>query len=174
MCPWRGPVTITLVVRVTVTLVVGTEVVIPRGITSAITLVLAVRVTPAPLAHVLFPRFEFRPIVAMCGKVRVEEEKNVREGGGTPTKAVVHRAAITTTAAILYTSLPAGVLSEKGCPQGHVSVKHVVGDGTYDVIIFVIEGPKAIVNSKGVLVRVCMRNVRYRMWRSRGATVLAL
>ena len=91
----------------------------------------------------------------MCGKFWVEEGKNVREGGGTPAKAVVRRAAITTTAAILYTSLPAGVLSEKGCPQGQVCVKHVVGDGTYDVIIFVIEGPKAIVNSKGVPARVC-------------------
>ena len=124
--------------RVIITLVVGAEVVIPRGITPAITLVLAVRVTTAPLTHVLFPRFEYGPILVMCCKFRVEEGKNIREGGWTPAQAVVRRAAITTTAAMLYTCLPAGVRSEKGCPQGHVSVNHVISDGTYDVIIFVI------------------------------------
>ena len=154
--PWRGPVTITLVVRVTITLAVGAGVVIPRDITSAITLVLAVRVTTAPLTHGLFPRLKYGPICVVCGELRVEKGKNICKRGGASTEAVVCRAAITTTAAILYTCLPAGVLSEKGRPQGHVCVEHVIGDGADNVIIFVIKRPKVIVNSKGVPARVGM------------------
>ena len=69
---------------------------------------------------------------------------------------MVRRAVITTTAAILYTRLPAGVLSEKGRLQGQVCIEHVVCDGADNVIIFVIKGPEAIVNSKGVPARVGM------------------
>ena len=54
----------------------------------------------------------------MCGKLWIEKGTNICECGGAPTEAVVRRTAITTTAAILYTRLPAGVLSEKGRPQG--------------------------------------------------------
>ena len=57
---------------------------------------------------------------------------------------------------MLYTCVSAGVRSEKGCPQGHVSVDHVISDGTYDVVIFVIEGSEAVVDPKGVPARVCM------------------
>ena len=57
---------------------------------------------------------------------------------------------------MLYTCLAAGVRSEKGCPQGYVSVDHVISDGTYDIVIFVIEGPEAVVDPKGVPARVCM------------------
>ena len=57
---------------------------------------------------------------------------------------------------MLYTCLAAGVRSEKGCPQGYVSDDHVISDGTYDVVIFVIEGPEAVVDPKGVPARVCM------------------
>ena len=56
----------------------------------------------------------------MCGKLGVEKEKDIREGGRAPSEAVVRRAAVTTAAAILYTRLAAGVLSEKGSPQGQV------------------------------------------------------
>ena len=66
------------------------------------------------------------------------------------------RAAITTTAAMLYTGVAAGVRREKWCPQGHVSFDHVISDGTYDVVIFVIEGPEAVVDPEGVPARVCM------------------
>ena len=85
----------------------------------------------------------------MCGKLGIKEGKNIRECGGAPTEAVVCRAAITTTAAILYTRLAAGVLSEKGCPQGQVCIDHVVCHGTDNRVLFVIKGPEAIVNSKG-------------------------
>ena len=163
MRPWRGAATITLVVRVTITLVVGAGVVIPRGITSAITLVLAVRVTAAPLTHVLFPRLKYGPICVVCGELPVEKGKHICKRGGALTEAVVRRAAITTTAAILYTCLPAGVLSEKGRPQGYVCVEHMICDGADNVIIFVIKGTKAIVNFKGVPARVGMWNVRYSM-----------
>ena len=140
----------------TVMLVVVAGVAIPRSITSAITLVLAVRVTTAPLTHLLFPRLKYRPILVMCGEFRVEEGKNIRKRAGAPTEAVVRRAAITTTAAILYICLPTGVLSEKGRPRGQVCVEHLICGGADNVIIFVIKGPKAIVNSKGVPARVGM------------------
>ena len=76
--------------------------------------------------------------------------KHICESGGAPTETVVRRAAITTAAAILYTRLPAGILSEKGRPQGQVCIEHVVCDSADNVIIFVIKGPEAIVNSEGV------------------------
>ena len=43
-----------------------------------------------------------------------------------------------------------GVLSEKGRRQGLVCIEHIVCDGADNVIIFVIKGPEAIGNSKGV------------------------
>ena len=66
------------------------------------------------------------------------------------------RAAVATTAAMLYTGLAAGVRREQWCPQGHVGIDHVVSDGAYDVVIFVIEGPEAVVDPEGVPARVCM------------------
>ena len=92
----------------------------------------------------------------MCGKLGIEKGKNICKSGGAPTEAVVRRAAIITTAAILYTRLAAGVFREKGCPQGQVCIEHVVCDGADNVIIFVIERPEVIVNSKGVPARVGM------------------
>ena len=92
----------------------------------------------------------------MCGKLGIEKGKNICESGGTPTEAVVRRAATTTAAAVLYTRLAAGVLSEKGRPQGQVCIEHVVCDGADNVIIFVIKEPEAIVNSNGVPARVGM------------------
>ena len=86
----------------------------------------------------------------MCGKLGIEKGKNICESGGAPTEAVVRRAAITTTAAVLYTRLAAGVLSEKGRPQGQVCIEHVVCDGADNVIIFVTKGSEAIAISKGV------------------------
>ena len=75
--------------------------------------------------------------------------KNICESGREPTETVVRRDAITTAAAILYTRLAAGVLSENGRPQGQVCIEHVVCDGANNVIIFVIKGPEVLVNSKG-------------------------
>ena len=108
--PWEGPVTITLVV--------GAGVVIPGGITSVVALVSAVQTTTAPSTHFFFPCLEHGAVSVMCGKLGVEERKNVCKGGGAPTEAVVRRAAVTTTAAVLYTRLPAGVLSANRRPQG--------------------------------------------------------
>ena len=96
----------------------GAGVATPKGITSAITLVPAVRTAATSPAHCFFPCLEHRTVSVMCGKLGVEKRKNVREGGGAPSEAVFRRAAVTTATAILYTRLAAGVLSEKGCPQG--------------------------------------------------------
>ena len=96
------------------------------------------------------------PSVSCVTNTGLKSEKNIRECGRAPTEAVVRRAAITTAAAILYTRLAAGVLGEKGRPQGQVCIEHVVCDGADNVMIFVIKGPEAIVNSKGVPARVGM------------------
>ena len=140
----------------TISLVVGAGVVIPRGITSAITLVSAVWTATSPSMHFFFPSFKHRAVSVMCGKLEIEKGKHICESGGAPTEAVVRRAAITTTAAVLYTRLTAGVLSEKGRPKGRVCIEHVVCDGADNVIIFVIKGTEAIINSKGVHARVGM------------------
>ena len=63
---------------------------------------------------------------------------------------MIRRAGVTTAAAILYTRLAAGVLSEKGCPQGQVCIDHVVRHGADNRLVSVIEGPEAIVDAKGV------------------------
>ena len=121
-----------------------------RGITSAVTLMPAVRTAATPTTHSFFPCLEHRAVSVMYGKLGVEKGKNIREGGGAPSEAVFRRAAVTTAAAILYTRLAAGVLSEKGCPQGQVCIDHVVCHSADNRVVFVIEGPEAIVNAKGV------------------------
>ena len=91
-----------------------------RRVSSAVTLMSAVRGAAAPTAHSLFLCLDHRAVGVMCGKLGVEKEKDIREGGRASSEDVVRRAAVTTAAAILYTRLAAGVLSEKGCPQGQV------------------------------------------------------
>ena len=122
----------------------------PRGITSAITLVPAVRTAAIPPTLFFFPCLKHRAVSVMCGKLGIEQGKNIRECGGASTEAVVRRAANTITAAILYTRLAAGVLSEKGCPRGQVCIDDVVCHGADNRVVFVIKGPEAIVNSKWV------------------------
>ena len=95
----------------------GAGVATPRGGTSAVTLMSAVRTAATPTTHSFFQCLEHRAVSVMCGKLGAEKGKNIREGGGTPSEAVFRRAAVTIAAAILYTLLAAGVLSEKGCPQ---------------------------------------------------------
>ena len=128
----------------------GAGVATPRGITSAITLVPAVRTAATPPTHFFFPCLEHRAVSVMCGKLGIEKGKNIREGGGAPTEAVVRRASIITTAAILYTRLAVGVISVKGCPQGQVFIDYVVCHGADNRVVFVVKGPEVIVNSKGV------------------------
>ena len=117
VCRGSGSATVTLGGRGESS-VVGAGVATPRGITFAITLVPAVRTAATPPTHCFFPCLEHRTVSVMCGKLRVEKGKNIREGGGAPSEAVFRRAAVTTAAAMLYTRLAAGVLSEKGCSQG--------------------------------------------------------
>ena len=92
----------------------GAGVITPRGITSAVTLMSAVRTAATSTTHYFFPCLQHRAVRVMCGKLEVEKGKNIREGGGAPSEAVFRRAAAATAAAILYTRLAAGVLSEKG------------------------------------------------------------
>ena len=58
--------------------------------------------------------------------------------------------AITAVAVILYTRLTAGVFSKEGCPQGQVGVHHVIGKGTHNSVVAVIEGPEAVIDREGV------------------------
>ena len=63
-------------------LVVVAGVAIPGGITSTITLVLAVQVTTVPSTHFFFPHLKYGPIRVMCGKLWIEKGKNICECGG--------------------------------------------------------------------------------------------
>ena len=92
----------------------------------------------------------------MRGKLGVEKGKDIREGGRAPSEAVVRRPAVATAAVILYTRLTAGVFSKEGCPQGQVCIDYVVCHGANNRVVSVIEGPKAIVDAKGVPVGVYM------------------
>ena len=152
----------------------GAGVATSRGVTSAITLVSAIRTATAPPTHFFFPCLKHGAVSVMCGKLGIEQGKNIRECSGALTEAVVRRAAITTMAAILYTRLAAGVLSEKWCPQGQVCIEYVVCDSADNLVVFVIKGPEAIVNSKEVPAGVGMSDISYSVRSSRGATVVAL
>ena len=122
----------------------------PRRSASAVTLMPAVEDTTAPAAHSFFPCLEHRAVSVMCDKLGIEKEKYVREGGRAPTEAVFRRAAVTTAGAILYSRLAAGVLREKGRPQGQVCIDHVVCHGAGNRVVSVIEGPEAVVDAEGV------------------------
>ena len=65
VCRGRGPATVTLVV--------GAGVATPRSITSAITLVPAVRTAAAPPTHFLFPCLKHGAVSVMCGKLGIEK-----------------------------------------------------------------------------------------------------
>ena len=80
----------------------------------------------------------------MCGKLGIEKGKDIREGSRAPSKAVFRRTGVTTAAAILYICLAAGVLSEKGCPQGQVCIDYVICHGANNRVVSVIEAPEAI------------------------------
>ena len=136
--------------------VMGAEVTNPRRVLSAITLMSAVRAAAAPTAHSFFPCLEYRAVSVMRGKLGVENEKDIREGGRAPSEAVVRRPAVSTAVAILYTCLTAGVFSTKGSPQGQVCIDYVVCHGAINRVVSVIEGPETIVDAKGVPGGLCM------------------
>ena len=68
----------------------GAEVTIPGRISSAITLVSAVRTAVALTAHLFFLCLEYRAFNVMCGELGIEKE-DIHEGGRTPSKAVFSR-----------------------------------------------------------------------------------
>ena len=134
----------------------GAEVTISGRISSAITLVSAVRTTAAPTVHLFFPCLEYGAVSVMCGELGIEKGEDIHEGGRTPSKAVFSRPAVTAAAAILYTRLTAGVFSKKGCPQGKVGVDHVICHDANNRVVSVIEGPEAVIYREGVPAGVCM------------------
>ena len=67
---------------------------------------------------------------------------------------MVRRTTVAAAAAILYTWLAAGVLSEEGCPQGQFSVESMACYSTNHRVILIIEGPDAIIDAEGVRTRV--------------------
>ena len=93
----------------------GAEVTIPGRISSAITLVSAVRTAAAPTAHLFFPCLEYRAVHVMCGELGIEKGETIFKGGKAPPEAVSGRATYTTAAAILYAGLTACVIGEEGC-----------------------------------------------------------
>ena len=104
----------------------------------------------------MFPCLEYGAVSIVRGKRRVEKGKYVGEERRAPSKAVIRRTTVAAVAAILYTCLTAGVLSEKGGPQGQFRLEGMVCYSTNNRIILVIEGPDAIVDAKGVPTRVDM------------------
>ena len=134
----------------------GAGVTNPRRISSSITLMSAVRAAAAPTAHSFFPCLEYRAVSIMQGKLGVEKEKYIREGGRAPSEAVVRRPAVTTAAVILYTCLTAGVFNKKGSPQGQVCIDHVVCHGANNRAVFLVGGPEAIVDATGVPAGMCI------------------
>ena len=149
VCRGSDPTTVTLRGRGRSS-VMGAGVIYPGCISSAITLMSAVRTAAAPTAHSFYPCLEHIAVSVMRGKLGVEKGKDIREGGRTPSEAVVRRPAVTTAVAILHTRLAAGVFSEKECPQGQVRIDLVVCHGANNRVVSVIEGPEAIVDAKGV------------------------
>ena len=93
----------------------GAEVTIPGRISSAITLVSAVKTAATPTAHLFFPCLEYRAVSVMCGELGIDKGETIFKGGKTPPEAVSGRAIYTTAAAVLYAGLTAGVLGEEGC-----------------------------------------------------------
>ena len=75
-----------------------------------------------PVSHFLFPHLEDGAVSIVRDKLRVEKGKYISEGRRAPSKAVIRKTTVAAAAAILYTCLTAGVLSEKGGPQRQFGV----------------------------------------------------
>ena len=133
----------------------GAGVTVPGHISSAITLVSAIRTAAAPTAHLFFPCLEYRVVGVMCGELGIEKVKYIHEEGRTPSDAVFSRPAITAAAAIWYTRLTAGVFSKEGYPQGQVGVGHVIYHGAHNRVVSVIEGPQTVIYGEGVPAGMC-------------------
>ena len=133
----------------------GAGVTIPGRISSAITLVSAVRTAAAPTAHLFFPCLEYRAVSVMCGKLGIEKGEDIHEGGRAPSKPVFSRSANKAAAALLYTRLTAGVFSKEGSTQGQVGVDHVICHGAHNRVVSVIEGPEAVLYGEGVPAGMC-------------------
>ena len=128
----------------------GAEFTIPGRISSAITLVSAIRTATVPTVHLFFSCLEYRAVSVMCGELGIEKREGIHEGGRTPSKAVFSRSSITAAAAILYTRLTAGVFSKEGCPQGQVGVDRVICHRANNRLVSVIEGLEAVIYREGV------------------------
>ena len=136
--------------------VVGAGVTVPRRISSVITLMSAVGSAAAPTGYLFFPCLEYRAVTIMCGELGIEKGEDIHEGGRAPSKAMFSRPAITAAAAILYTSLTAGVFSKEGCPQGQVGVDHVIYHSTHNRVVSVIEDQEAVIDRERVPAGMCM------------------
>ena len=77
----------------------GAEVTIPGRISSAITLVSAIKTAAAPTAHHFFQYLESRAVSVMCGELGIEKGETIFKGGKAPLEAVPGRASYTTAAA---------------------------------------------------------------------------
>ena len=134
----------------------GAEVTISGRISSAVTLVSAIRTTRAPTAHLFFPCLEYRAVSVMCGELGIEKGEDIHERGRTPSKAVFSRPSVTAAAAILYTRLTAGVFSKDGCPQGQIDVDHFICHGSHNHVVSVM--PEAIIYRESIPAGMCMFN----------------
>ena len=84
----------------------------------------------------------------------LRRENTLAKGAGHHRRLWVRRTTVAAAAAILYTCLAAGVLSEEGCLQGQFGVESMVCYSTNNRVILVIEGPDAIIDAEGVPTKV--------------------
>ena len=90
----------------------------------------------------------------MCSKFGVKEWGGIIEGSRASGKAMFGRAAVATATLILYTSLTAGFLGVKGCPQRQDGIDNIICNRSNDVVITLIEGPKAVVDGERISTRI--------------------
>ena len=74
-------------------------------------------------------------------KLGVEQGEGIRERGRAPAETMFGSSAIATATAILNACLAASAVREERCPQGHVSVYHLIRHRADDRVIAIIEGP---------------------------------
>lgn len=90
----------------------------------------------------------------MRGELQVQEREDLLKWGRVPSEAVFCRAETPATVAILNARLAARVLFEERRPQGQGSADRMVRHGAHDHLVFVTEGPEALIYGKAISARV--------------------
>ena len=140
VCRGSGPATVTLGGRGGSS-IVGAGVATSRGITSAITLVPAVRTAATPLTHFLFPCLKHRAVSVMCGKLGIEQGNTFVNVAGYQRRLWSVEPQLQQRP--LYCIYPWRWASSvrRGVHKDRFYIDHVVCHGADSCVIFVIKGP---------------------------------